>query len=153
MHMTGSLPFPKMSVNGASIIFDLALWIIQRQWQVGNPQWTHPQRSMARMLVMISGRPPTIERPQSINGLCGGSECYTATNCIVLFLHRVLNSQSLQSNLVYNFTNMHAMSYRSDFLTFSSGVHISEPAACFAVSLLSAVVWVGLPSCLIPAAM
>jgi len=51
-----------------------------------------------------------------MNNLCRSSECYTAMNCIVLFLNPVLHSQSLQSVLVSNFRNMHAMSYRSDFL-------------------------------------
>jgi len=97
--------------------------------------------------------PPTIECPQSINTFCEGSEHYTAMNCIVLFLNRVLHGQSLPYNLVYNFTNMHAMSYRSGFVTCSSRANISEPAACFAVSLPSAVFRVRLPSCLIPTAM
>jgi len=74
---------------------------------------------MAKMLVMISHPPPTIEHPQSINNFCGGSECYTAMYCIVLFLNQVLPGQSLQSVLVYNFTNMHAMSYRSDLFACS----------------------------------
>jgi len=74
---------------------------------------------MAKMLVMISHPPPTIEHPQSINNFCGGSERYTAMQCIVLFLHQVLPSQSLQSVLVYNFTHMHAISYRSDFFACS----------------------------------
>jgi len=73
------------------------------------------QPVMAKMLVMISHPPPTIEHPQSINNVCGGSERYTTMYCIVLFINQVLPSQSLQSVLVYNFTNMHAMSYRSDF--------------------------------------
>jgi len=48
---------------------------------------------------------------------------------------------------------MHAMSYRSEFLTCSSIVNIQEPILCFAVSLLSAVFRVGLPSCQIPTTM
>jgi len=70
---------------------------------------------MAKMLLMISHPPPTIEHPQSINNFCGGSERYTAMYCIVLFLNQVLPGQSLQSVHLYNFTNMHAMSYRSVF--------------------------------------
>jgi len=73
-------------------------------------------------------------------------------NCIVLFLNRVLRGQSLQSNLVYNFTNMHAMSYRSGCFTCSSRVSIEEHTACFAVSLLAAVLRVGLTSCQISTA-
>jgi len=105
------------------------------------------------MLVTISRPPPTIERQQSINSFCGGSEHFTAMNCIVLFLNQVLRCQSSQSNLVYNFTTMHAMSYRSDFFTCSSSVNSEEPAVCFAVLLLLAVFQVQLPSCLIPSAM
>jgi hypothetical protein len=74
---------------------------------------------MAKTLVTISHPPPTIEHPQSINNFCGGSESYTAMNCIVLLLNQVLPGQSLQSVLVYNFTNMHEMSYRSDFFACS----------------------------------
>ena len=105
------------------------------------------------MLVMISCPPPTIERLQSVNGFCEWSESYIAMKCIVLFLNRVLRSQSWQSDLVYNCTNTHAMSYRSDFFNCSSGVNIEEPAVSFAVSLLWVVVRVGLPRFLIPTAM
>ena len=84
------------------------------------------------MLVTISRPPPTIESPQSVNRFCGGSEWYTEMNCIVLFLIRVLCGQSLHSDLLYNFTNMHAMSYRSDFFTCStSAKDISVQAECF----------------------
>jgi len=68
---------------------------------------------MAKMLVMISHPPPTIEHPQSINNFCGGSERYRAMYRIVLFL-----------NQVYNFTNMHAMSYRSDFFACSCSQYL-----------------------------
>jgi len=74
---------------------------------------------MAKRLVMISHSPPTIEHPQSINNFRGGSEQYTAMYCIVLFLNQVLPGHSLQSVLVYNFTNVPAMSYRSDFFACS----------------------------------
>jgi len=148
MLTTRKSPCPKMSVNRASTIFDLASWIIQRQWNVGDPQLTHRKPISAKMPVTIFRPPPTIERPQSANSSRGGSAHYTATNCIVLCLSRVLRSQSLQSNLVYNFTNMHAMSYRSDCFTCSSRVNIQEPAVCFVVSLLSAIFRVRSPSCL-----
>jgi len=105
------------------------------------------------MLVTISRLPRKSECPKSVNRFCGVSEHQTAMNCIVLFLNRVVHGQSLQSNLVYNFTNMHAVSYSSDFFTCSSRVNIWEPTCCYAVSLLSAVFRVGLPSCLIPTAM
>jgi len=53
-----------------------------------------------------------------------GSKHYTAMNFIMLFLNGVLRGQSLQSVLVFNFTNMHAMSYWSDYFPSSSGVNI-----------------------------
>jgi len=153
MLLTWSLPCPEMSVNWPSTIFDLALWIIQPQRNSGNPQSTHRQPRLARMLVTIWRLPPTIERPQSIHSCCGGSECHTAMKCIVLFLNRVLCGQSLQSNHVYNFINMQAMSFWAHWFTCSSRVNIWEPAVCFAVLLLSAVFQIGLPSFLIPTAM
>jgi len=79
---------------------------------------------MAKMLVMIWHPPRTIEHPQSINNFCRGSECYTAMYCIVLFLNQVLPGQSLQSVLVSNFTNMHAMSYRCDFFGYSCSQYL-----------------------------
>ena len=91
------------------------------------------------MLVTISPLPPTIEHPQSVNNFCGGSEHYTAMNCIVLFLNQLLHGQSLQSFLVYNFTNMHAMSYRSDFFACSCRVTCEEPAVCYTLTILSVV--------------
>jgi len=105
------------------------------------------------MLLTISRPPPTDERPQSLDSSCGGSERYTAMDCIVVFLNRVLQGQSLESKLVYNFTNMHAMSYRSELFTCSSRVNISDTTVCFAVSLLLAVYRVGLPSLVIPTTM
>jgi len=74
---------------------------------------------MAKLLVTISHLPSIIEHPQSINNFSGGSERYTAMYSMLLLLNQVLPSQSLQSVLVYNFTNMHAMSYRSDFIACS----------------------------------
>jgi hypothetical protein len=74
---------------------------------------------MAKTLLTISHPPATIEHPQSINNFCGGAERYTAVYCIVLLLNQVLHGQSLQSVLAYNFTNMHAMSYISDFVSCS----------------------------------
>jgi len=105
------------------------------------------------MQATILHLPPTIERLQSVNSFCAGLECYTAIHFILLFLNRVLRGQSLQSELVYNSTNMQPMSYRSDFFTCSSIVNSQEPAVWFAVSLLSAVSRVGIPSVLIPTAM
>jgi len=99
---------------------------------------------MGKMIVMISCLPPTFECSMSVNTFCGGSDCSTAINCIVLVLTRVLRGQSLQSVLGYNFTNMHAMSYRSDFFGCSCRVNIYEPAVSFTVTVLSAVARVGL---------
>jgi hypothetical protein len=53
-----------------------------------------------------------------------GSECYTVIHCIMLFLNGVLPGQSMQSVLVLNFTNMHAMSSWSDYFPCSSRVNI-----------------------------
>ena len=74
------------------------------------------------------------------------SERYTAINCIMLFLNGVLRRQLLQSVLVFNFTNTHAMSYWSDYFPCSCRVNIYESAVCFTVSLFSAVFRVVLPS-------
>jgi len=105
------------------------------------------------MIVVKSCLRSTIERPQCVDSFCGSSERYTAINCIVQFLNGVLHGQSLQSNLVYNFTNMHAMSDRSDVFTCSSSVNAFDPAICITLSLFSSVFQLGLPSCLIPTAM
>jgi len=131
-------------------MFDLASWIFQWQWNADNPQSTYWQPVLAKMLVTILCPPPTIERPQSINSFCGDSECYTVMNCIVLFLNPVLCSQSLQFDVEYNFTNMHPMSYRSEFLSCSCIVNIKEPAVYITLLLLSAVSPARLPIFLIP---
>jgi len=81
------------------------------------------------------------------------SEHYTVINCIMLFLNGVLCGQSLQSVLVFNFTNMHAMSYWSDFFPCSCWVNIQEPAFCGTVSLFPAVSRVGIPRFLISSTM
>jgi len=97
--------------------------------------------------------PTTIERPPTFNDFRGGSGSYTAMNCSALLLNWVFHGQSFQYVLVYNFTNMHAMSHRADFFPCSCSVNIWEPAICFTVSLLSVVFRVGLPSHLIATAM
>ena len=53
-----------------------------------------------------------------------GSERYTAINCIRPFLNGVLCGQSLQYVLVFNFTNMHALSYWSDYFPCGGRVNI-----------------------------
>ena len=70
-------------------------------------------------------------------------------NCIVLVLNWVLRSQFLQSVLVYNFTNMCAMSSRSDLVARSCRVNSYKPAVCYTVTLLFAVFRVRIPSFLI----
>jgi len=108
---------------------------------------------MAKFLVTILRPAPTIEHPYSVNSFGGCSERKTGMNCIVLFLNRVLRVQSSQSVLVYNFPNMHAMSYRSDFFACSCRVNIWEPAVCFTVSFHLADSQVRSPSILILTAM
>jgi hypothetical protein len=99
------------SINGVSTIFALASWIIQSEWNAHKPQWTYWQPLLGKLQVMISRLPPTIECPRCVNCFCRCSKRYTAINCIVLFLNGVLRGQSLQSVLVFNFINMHGMSY------------------------------------------
>ena len=82
-----------------------------------------------------------------------GSERYTAVNCIMPFLNGVWRSQWLQSVLVFNVTNMHAMPYRSDYFPCRCRVNIWEPAVGITVSLFSAVSRVVIPSILISTAM
>jgi hypothetical protein len=71
----------------------------------------------------------------------------------MLFLHGGLRGQSLQSVIVFNITNMHAMSDWPDYFPCSSRVNIAEPAICFTVSWFSAVSQVRLPSFRISTAM
>jgi len=53
-----------------------------------------------------------------------GSERFTVINCSMLFLNGGLRGQSLQSVLLFNITNMHAMSDWSDYLPNSCRVNI-----------------------------
>jgi len=62
--------------------------------------------------------------PRERQQFCGSSASYTATNCMAVFLNWVLPGQSFQYVLVYNITNMHAMSHRSDLFACSSRVNI-----------------------------
>jgi len=114
---------PKMSVNGASTECqqsvkdsDLASWTLQGQWNAANPQSTYQQPLWEKMLLTIFRLPPTLECPQCIHNFNGGSAANTAMRFITLFLNWVLRCQSCLSVLLYNFTNMHAMSHTSDFL-------------------------------------
>jgi len=113
-----------MSVNAASTIFDLASWIIYGRWDGINLQSTYQQPLLATILVTILSPPRTIERPRIINNFGGGSVRYKAMNCIALLLNSVLHGQSFQFVLVYNITNMHAMSHRCDLFACSSRVNI-----------------------------
>jgi len=88
------------SINKGWLNFPLPSCIIKREWNADNPQWTYRQQSLAKMLVMISHPPSTVECPLSINSVCGGSECYTAIDWVVLFLNRVLHGESLRSLLL-----------------------------------------------------
>jgi len=106
------------------------------------------------MMVMISQPPPRYECQQRINSVCGGSGRCAATNCTAEFLNAVINGQSLLFVPVFNFTNMHAMSHRSDFcLVCSSKVNIQEPPVCFTIPYLLTVSQVELHSIQTPTAM
>jgi len=115
------------------------------QWKAANPQSTYRQPESANIPVSISCPPHTFDRPPSFNHYCGGSVSYTAMKCIALFPNWVLHSQSFQYVLICNFTNMHAMSHRSDFVAGSATVNIQEPAFCCTITLLSAVTEVRFP--------
>jgi hypothetical protein len=71
-------------------------------------------------------------------------------NCIVLFVNGVLPGQSLQSVLVYNFTNKKTMPHRSDIVASSCRVNGKGQAHCFTVPLILVVFQVGLPSLQFP---
>ena len=105
------------------------------------------------MLLTISHPHPPIERPPSVNNVCGGSVSYTARNCIALLKNWVLRSQSFRYVLEYNFTNMHAMSHWSDFFVCSCRGNIEEPAVCITGWISSVVFRVRIPRYLIPMAM
>jgi len=106
-----------------------------------------------KVLLTLSHPPPTIEHPHSVNNLRWGSLSYTAMKCIPLFSNWVSCSQSCHYVLVYNFTNMHAMSYRSYYFNCSSRAIIEEPTLCCTITLLSAVSQFRSPNFLIPTAM
>ena len=105
------------------------------------------------MLVTIWHPTPTIECPPGVNNSWRGSVSYTAINCVTLWLNWVLHGQSFQYVLVFNLTNMHAMSHRPYFFAWSCRVNIWEPAVGFTVSLPLAVFQVWLTRFPIPTAM
>jgi len=78
--------------------------------------------------------------------VCHDCESYIAIHCSMLFLNEGLCGQSLQSVLVINITNMHAMSDWSEYYPCSCRVNIVQSRMCFTVSLFSALSPVGLPS-------
>jgi len=142
----------RWSVNGVSMIFDLASWILYGQGNAANPQSTYWQAESSTRLLTILHRPSTIQCLRSINDFGQCSASYTAMKFIMLFLNGNLRSQSSKSVLVYNFTNMYAMSHRSDFFACSARINILDPAFCLTLMLHSAVPWIWLPSLLIPTA-
>ena len=83
--------------------------------RVINLWYPHWLPLLTTMRVIISCPPPKVEYQRSINSLCVGSASWTFANCPVLFLNSVLNGHSFQYVSVYNFTNKHAMSHRTDF--------------------------------------
>jgi len=126
---------------------------MELQWNAVNLQWTDWQPLLPMMIVTMSHPTPTIVRPCSVNSLSGGSVHHIAMNCIALFPNWVLCGQSFQYVLVYNFTNMHAISHRSGFFACSSIANIQEPSGCIIIILRLAVSRVGIPSLLIPTTM
>jgi len=134
------------SISRVATIFDLASLIPWGQWNAANPQSIHCQPLSARIPLTILCPPPTIGSPPCVNNFGGGCACYTAIKYIMLFLNWVSRSQSCQYILVYNFTNMHATSYRSELFDCSSRVNICEPEFCFTINILFAVSRVRLPS-------
>jgi len=99
------------------------------------------------MLLTISLPPSKNEPPWCFNSVGGGSVSYTATNCIALFLKRVLNGQSFRFLFVERFRNMRAMSHWSYFFfPHSSGVNIEEPVLYFKIPQVLAVFQVELGS-------
>jgi hypothetical protein len=72
------------------------------------------------MLVTVSQLPSKNEGQLRVNSLCWGSVSETAINWTTVFSNCVINCQSFRYVLVYNFTNMYAMSHRSDFFQNSS---------------------------------
>jgi len=94
-----------------------------------------------------------IECPQSVNNFGGDSVSYTALKCIVLFRNRVFRGQFIQYVLVYYFTNMDAVSHRTDFFACIARVNIYKPGYHCTISLLLADTEVRWPRFYIPAAM
>jgi len=92
---------------------------------------------------MISHPPPEMEHPRSINNFCRGSVSCTAIKCIALFPNWVSLGQSFQYVLVFNLTNMHTMSHKSDFFACCSRVNIEEPTFRCTITFLSAATQVG----------
>jgi len=145
------------SVNRASTEHQQLLILLLGYSKGNRMQLTHnpPICSLylLKILLMILSPPPTMEHPQSINNFGGGSASITAMKCIALFPNLVLRGQFWQYILVYNFTNMHALSHRSDYFARSSRVNFEEHAFCFIIMWLSAVSQVRLPSFLIATTM
>jgi len=75
---------------------------------------------LGKMQVMISQPPSQNGGQQIVNIFWVGSVSCTATNRTAWFYNGVPNVQSLQFVFVFNFTNMHAMSHKSDFCLASN---------------------------------
>jgi len=71
---------------------------------------------MGTMKVMIPRPSPKYDRQSSVNSFYAGFVSYTAINCIASFPNWVFDGESIQYVPVYNFTHMHAMSHKSDFV-------------------------------------
>jgi hypothetical protein len=105
----------KINVNGESTIFGVASWIIKGQNNYSNLYSNNRPPLWAKMLSTISQPPPRCEHHWSINSLCVGLVSCTVTYYTALFLNQVISCQSSVYVSIFNFTNMHAMSHRSDF--------------------------------------
>jgi len=98
------------------------------------------------MLSTISHTHLKNESQRSVNTFCGGSASCTTTYCIAFFLNRVISLQLSLYVPMFNFTNMHAVSHRSDCcLDCSSKVNISVLAIYFTVTLCLTATTVKLP--------
>ena len=69
----------------------------------------------AKMLTTISQLLSKNEHQRCVNSVLGGPVNCTATYCTDLFLNQAISRQSSVYVPIFNFTNMHAMSHRSDF--------------------------------------
>jgi hypothetical protein len=136
-----------MSINRASAIFRLALWIINWLYNSVNSLSNCWPPLHAKMLSTRLELPSKNEGQRCNNSFGGGSVSCTAMYCTASLLNRVINGQSCLYISIFNFTNMHALSHRSDFyLAGSSKVNISEPADHFTIMFLLTATQIAIPS-------